>query len=171
MDLVEMKEEKIIKKEKIIEQKLLDYFKKRKLKVLNNEKGKEYFTGVTFFYIETHVIESYLDRKLLAAILCKLCIEKKIQCLYCDNVHNIVFESKKSNHWSFEMERIILENNISSYEKKYYEDIDNYPFSYIVFKLMKDNYLKYKDKFQSVEETTTPVTEEVTSNNIENTSN
>jgi hypothetical protein len=110
--------EKIRELIKEIGTKLNNYFNneetKDKLKVLDNNEGRTYYTGVTEEYIHTYVLEQkYLDP--FERMIVKYCLAKanikdypggySIKRLFCGHVEDMVYESGKypTLHWSTEL--------------------------------------------------------------------
>lgn len=106
--------------------KILNYFNKNKddckLEVLDN-KYKKYYTGVTLNYITYDLLKAKYRKSNVAEVLLNLHKNGEIHSLYCGDIENIVFESKKSEHWNFNPKTGVHQyksnNNLHEYLKKF----------------------------------------------------
>ena len=107
-----MKHRKIIKL-------LNEYFKEKRLKVLDNN-TKRYYTGVTIPYIMEYICKN-CEVNDVVDILILLHKKKKIRALYCADVKDIVFESKKANlHWNYNLDDINISGKKMTYKTNKY---------------------------------------------------
>lgn len=86
-----------------MEEEILNYLHpdKVQLKVLNN-KYKKYYSGVTLPYITYYLLKAKYRKSKVAEILLKLHQEKKIRSLFCPDIQQYVFNSKKCGYWNFD---------------------------------------------------------------------
>lgn len=101
-----------------IKEKILEYLNSTEkkgmypfyLKVLDN-KYRNYYTGVTLNYITYELLKAKYKKSNVAECLVELYGNNEINSLYCGDVKNVVFESKRSHHGTF--------ISASSYDEKY----------------------------------------------------
>lgn len=101
-----------------IKEKILEYLNSTEkkgmypfcLKVLDN-KYRNYYTGVTLNYITYELLKAKYKKSNVAECLVELYENNEIKSLYCGDVKNVVFESKRSPHGTF--------SSTSSYDEKY----------------------------------------------------
>lgn len=97
-----------------MEEEILKYLTPDKitLKVLDN-KYRDNYTGVTLSYITYDLLKAKYRKSEVANTLLRLHKEKKIKSLFCPDVQEYVFMSKKCGYWNFDSE------TGTSYSSKY----------------------------------------------------
>ena len=93
-----------------MKEKILEYFNKngtKYLDILDEDVRnhpvyeKNYYTGVTLDYIVEYVLDNKYSIDDVAECLKQLHLDGEIRSLFCNNIKNIVFESKLSSHWNY----------------------------------------------------------------------
>lgn len=60
------------------------------LEILDNKKGKDYYTGVTLNYIEKYVLNMQFSRSEIVNYILKHHLSNNLKALYCSDVQNVV---------------------------------------------------------------------------------
>lgn len=97
-----------------MENEILNYLTPDKVVLVPlDKKYKHGYTGVTLRYITYSVLKAKYKKRDVAEMLLKLHKEGKIRSLFCPDVEEYVFMSKKCAYWNFNRE------DGTAYTKKY----------------------------------------------------
>lgn len=97
-------------------------YDKKRLKALDeHHSGKTIYTGVTIPYIRYYLFDNTVSFKIIAEVLTDMVKNREVDCLYCGDAADLVYEIKGStDHWWYKIE------DRTDHKEAYYEYLSKY---------------------------------------------